>query len=141
MDTKIFVIDHPTKKENYLVHACLEGPEAGVYYRGIGKIINNNYAIIELPDYVEYLATDLTVQITQIYDEKFDKIIVNNFTLKSSRVKNNKFSVFGENCEFFWIVHGKRNSIKVEPAKSFTQIKGSGPYKWITSKLVSGFKI
>ena len=67
MDTKIFVIDHPTKNENYLVHACLEGPESGVYYRGIGKIINNNYAIIELPDYV---ATDLTVQITQIYDEK-----------------------------------------------------------------------
>ena len=68
MDTKIFVIDHPTKKENYLVHACLEGPEAGVYYRGIGKIINNNYAIIELPDYWDGLIDPetITVTLTQI---------------------------------------------------------------------------
>ncbi len=28
---KTFVINHPTKPDSYLVHACLEGPEAGVY--------------------------------------------------------------------------------------------------------------
>jgi hypothetical protein len=32
--SKTFVIDHPVDPERYLVHACLEGPEAGIYYRG-----------------------------------------------------------------------------------------------------------
>ena len=38
---KTFVIPHPLKNDKYLVHACLEGPEAGVYYRGTGKIKEN----------------------------------------------------------------------------------------------------
>ena len=33
--TKLFDIEHPTKGEGYrLAHACLEGPEHGVYHRG-----------------------------------------------------------------------------------------------------------
>ena len=33
--SKLFDIEHPTKGEGYrLAHACLEGPEHGVYYRG-----------------------------------------------------------------------------------------------------------
>jgi len=32
--SKTFVREHPLNKDKYLVHACLEGPEAGVYYRG-----------------------------------------------------------------------------------------------------------
>jgi hypothetical protein len=34
--SKTFIIDHPIKKDKYLVHACVEGPETGVYYRGKG---------------------------------------------------------------------------------------------------------
>jgi hypothetical protein len=33
---KSFVIQHPINTNQYLVHVCLEGPEAGVYYRGKG---------------------------------------------------------------------------------------------------------
>ena len=115
-------------EEKYLVHVCLEGPEAGVYYRGEGKIINDKSVTIFLPDYVENLATNLTVQITPIYNENEDPSNI----LRVSRVANNQFQVFGKNAEFFWIVHGKRGKdFKVEPLKSETEVKGSGPYKWV----------
>jgi hypothetical protein len=51
--------------------------------------------------------------------------------LTVSEVVNNSFDVFGENCEFFWTVYGKRHSIIVEPNIEDVIIQGSGPYKWI----------
>jgi hypothetical protein len=63
--SKTFVIDHPIDKNKYLVHACLEGPEAGVYYRGKSEIVNNDFVEIILPDYVDLLATEFTIQITE----------------------------------------------------------------------------
>jgi len=125
--SKTFVIDHPTNKNKYLVHACLEGPEAGVYYRGKGEIINNTFTTIELPDYVKQLAYDFTVHITPIYSGKQ----INQ--LYSTEVENNCFNVYGENSKFFWIVYGKRFDILVEPLKSSVNLKGSGPYTWIES--------
>ena len=128
-NSKTFVIDHPYDETKYLVHACLEGPESGVYYRGEGIISDNISITIDLPYYVEKLATNFTVQVTQIYeDENSENTSVN---LKCSRVKNGQFKVYGENCGFFWIVYGTRNTIPVEPLKSETDVKGSGPYKWI----------
>jgi len=123
--TKTFVIDHPIDKNKYLVHACLEGPEGGVYYRGEGQIQNGESVKIELPEYVNNLATDFTVQITPIY---YGKKIQQLYT---SKIKDNCFTVYGENCEFYWLVHGKRCNIEVEPMKSSVIIKGDGPYKWI----------
>ena len=130
---KTFVIDHPCDKNKYLVHACLEGPEAGVYYRGEGKITNNKNTIIKLPYYVDKLASQLTVNLTPIYDsDTMDNgLELETIILKSSRVKNNAFTVYGPTCEFFWTVYGKRNEINVEPLKRLTDIKGTGPYKWI----------
>jgi hypothetical protein len=130
---KTFVIDHPCDKNKYLVHACLEGPEAGVYYRGEGKITNNKSTIIKLPYYVDKLACQLTVNLTPIYDSDTmdNKLELETIVLKSSRVKNNAFTVYGPSCEFFWTVYGKRNEINVEPLKQLTDIKGVGPYKWI----------
>ena len=122
---KSFVIDHPTDEDKYLVHACLEGPEAGVYYRGEGKIVDNLSTTIDLPDYVEHLASEFTVQLTRIYPGK--KV----GPLYAGRVKNNSFAVYGENCEFYWQVTGKRFDIEVEPSKDTTNVNGSGPYKWI----------
>ena len=122
---KSFVIDHPDDKNKYLVHACLEGSEAGVYYRGLGEITNGIFTTILLPDYVKNLATHFTIQLTPIY---FGKKIE---TLCASRIENNSFNVYGENCEFYWLVQGKRVDIEVEPLKSSTIVKGSGPYTWI----------
>jgi hypothetical protein len=46
-------------------------------------------------------------------------------------VTNNSFDVFGENCEFFWVVYGKRHNIVIEPNVSDVIVQGTGPYKWI----------
>ena len=132
--TKTFIIDHPIEKEKYLVHACLEGPEVGVYYRGVGEISNNHSKTIELPEYVSSIANNFTVQITPI-----TKTINNNTTnkpkkniLKTSKVKHNQFTVYGENGEFFWKVYGTRMLFEVEPFKNKVSVKGDGPYKWIS---------
>jgi hypothetical protein len=122
---KSFIIDHPKDENKYLVHVCLEGPESGVYYRGRGEITNNEYTTIHLPDYVEALAKDFTIQLTPIYcDKKIEQ-------LNTSEVENNSFNVYGENCKFYWLVQGKRADIEVEPLKQSVNVKGNGPYKWI----------
>jgi hypothetical protein len=121
---KSFIINHPVDKNKYLVHACLEGPEAGVYYRGVGEIIDNKSVTIELPYYVDTFATDFTVQITPVYNGKIN--IVN-----AGEVKNNLFTVYGDNCKFYWNVYGKRLNIDVEPLKSEVDVKGDGPYLYI----------
>jgi hypothetical protein len=123
---KTFVIDHPVDENKYLVHACLEGPEAGVYYRGDGEITNNESVVIHLPEYVDKLAKNLTVQITPINNGTKRKEV-----LDVSRVKNNSFTVYGENSEFFWTVYGERNSIITEPNKKDVNVRGDGPYKYI----------
>ena len=123
---KTFVIDHPLDNRKHLVHGCLEGPEGGVYYRGKAEITNNESTTIILPEYVDALATDFTVQLTQIHNGT--KV---NPSLQTSEVENGRFVVYGSNCKFFWLVHGKRCDIDVEPDKSTTVVKGSGPYRWI----------
>jgi len=123
--SKTFVINHPLDNDKYLVHACLEGPETGVYYRGKGEIINNKYVIVYLPSYVDSLAKEFTVQITPIYNGKLCK------QLHTSEVNNNCFTVYGENSKFYWLVHGKISDIQTEPFKENVNVKGYGPYKWI----------
>ena len=62
---KLFDIDHPTKGEGHrLAHACIEGPEVGVYYRGRLR----NKKVIELPQYWKGLVhTDsISVQLQPI---------------------------------------------------------------------------
>ena len=144
---KTFIINHPLHSNKYLVHACLEGPESGVYYRGKGEITNNYNTTIMLPDYVEKLAKDFTIQITHIYDgssspEPLRSVVkgeqgnslakeCKTKTYSASEITNNGFSVYGENGKFYWMVHGKRGDIAIEPLKSETSVKGSGPYLWM----------
>ena len=53
--TKRFLIDHPLDPaRRHLVHACLEGPENGVYYRGEAELSGGEVRI-ELPEYFEAL--------------------------------------------------------------------------------------
>jgi hypothetical protein len=122
--SKTFIIDHPINANKHLVHVCLEGPEAGVYYRGKGEIKNEKWAEIELPKYVDMLAYDFTVQITPIYSGEI-------VTLNASEVENGRFYVYGKNTKFHWTVYGKRYDIEVEPDKGSVEIKGNGPYLYI----------
>ena len=123
---KTFVIDHPLDEDKYLVHGCLEGPEAGVYYHGKGEITNGTDTIVTLPSYVSALAQDFSIQITLIHDEA--NPIKSYYEV--SDVEDNQFRVFGENGEFFWMVYGLRSELEVEPKKLDTVIDGDGPYKW-----------
>ena len=61
---KPFDIPHPTKKGWRLRHVCIEGPEAGVYFRG--KLKNDK--IIPLPEYWKKLVDvdTITVQLQPI---------------------------------------------------------------------------
>lgn len=61
--TKNFIIDHPNKENKKLVHACLEGPENGVYIRGRTKEDK-----ILIPDYWTNLIDydTITVSLTPI---------------------------------------------------------------------------
>jgi hypothetical protein len=124
---KSFVIDHPEKQDKYLVHACLEGPEAGVYYRG-KALMKDTKVTIELPEYASQVATNFTVQVTAI--GKSPK------RLTVSEVENNKFKVYGDegNYPFFWTVIGERISFDAEPNKQLFDLKGDGPYTYLVSK-------
>ena len=125
--SKTFVIDHPIKPDNYLVHACLEGPEAGVYYRGTTQVCDK-FTEVKLPDYVDALATNFTVNVTHIFDEETDEEPI---TYAATPVKNGKFRVYGKPGKVSWVVYGSRGSIEVEPLKSSVDVKGDGPYKYI----------
>ena len=119
--TKTFVIDHPLDENKYLVHACLEGPEAGVYYRGTGEITNGKNVEISLPEYTKPFY-NFTIQVSPVGSP-------NN--LYCSKVENGKFTVFGNNGKFYWTVIGTREEINVEPMKEDVTIKGDGPYRYI----------
>lgn len=129
-NAKTFVINHPTKPDSYLVHACLEGPEAGVYYRGEAKVENNKSVTVRLPDYVSAFATNFSIQITPIYTDNTNE----NIVYSTSRVKGNAFTVHGKNGSFYWLVYAQRGKVEVEPKKSAVQVGGDGPYKYIKSR-------
>jgi len=129
---KTFVIDHPLQTNKYLVHACLEGPEAGVYYRGSARINTGyNSAEIYLADYVEKLATEFTVYVTPTINGSLPRIYFPK--LLTSSICNGKFTVYSNisPCEFAYLVMGKRQAIEVEPEKALVEVKGEGPYKWL----------
>ena len=72
------------------------------------------------------LATNFTIQVTPIYNESKS---IPNYSV--SEIIDNKFTVYGENGKFYWIVHGSRSEIDVDPDKSAVVVKGIGPYLWI----------
>jgi len=67
--TKAFIVPHPLDDTKDLWHACLEGPENGVFYRGEAVVVDG-YAEVTLPDYFEALtfSEDRSVQLTQIFE-------------------------------------------------------------------------
>lgn len=99
---KDFDIPHPTKDGWRLTHACLEGPEAAVYYRG--KLINNDMII--LPDYWKTLVDEetITVNITPIkyHQNIMVEKIENNIIVLNEKDGLNiccHFHVYGERLD------------------------------------------
>jgi hypothetical protein len=96
---KKFDISHPTKPNHRLAHVCLEGPEAGVYYRG--KLENSN--IIHLPEYWKGLVhlETITVNLTshKYYQELFVKEITESFIVvenNAGQTINCSYTIFAE---------------------------------------------
>jgi hypothetical protein len=123
---KSFVIDHPTDPDRYLVHACLEGPESGVYYRGEAEL-DGKQVQITLPHYVSDLASNFTVQLTQIFAGPEDSFA----RLAAGRVVGGNFVVYGDPCTFAWHVYGTRQVIDTEPKRDAVEVFGDGPYRYI----------
>jgi hypothetical protein len=132
---KTFVIQHPDEADQYLVHACLEGPEAGVYYRGEGVISNGEKKVsITLPSYVKNLATDLTVHLTPVLNDE-DIEDETPLNIRSTRVRDNGFTVYANKpVAFHWVVFGKRCDVKAEVNKSEAVMRGDGPYRWLDTQ-------
>jgi hypothetical protein len=129
--TKHFVIDHPLDPENRsLNHVCIEGPEAAVYYRGSGRLVDGR-ADVELPEYFEALVRpeDRTVMLTAVCDE--DEPVA---VLAASPVRDGRFVVRaadGSNPRqrFHWAVTAVRGDVErleVEPVKARRELAGVG---------------
>ena len=109
---KPFDIQHPTKGEGHrLRHACIEGPEVAVYYRGRLKESN----VIQLPYYWKDLVDEnsITVQLQPIGSNQ--NLVIQEF--------NNEFIVIAEDStntdlitdlstiDCFYHVYGERKDI------------------------------
>lgn len=153
--TKTFVIDHPTKPENYLVHAAIEGPTSDVYYRGQGRLepdygyLDDGSArvartVVTLPDYFENLTEKegRTVVLTPILEVCE---ICGEFLAPSmgcGPVVDGQFKVYAlagyvhDHAKFYWEVKAIRKGevVEVEPLKSEHMLNGQGPYTYLTKR-------
>ena len=106
---KSFDIVHPTKgKGHRLRYGCLEGPELGVYVRGVLQGTNE----IELPDYWKDLVDEdtITVQLTPIGSHQSLCYAVAKMKDKVSILVNpHGFNVHTIHCSY--IVHGTRKDL------------------------------
>lgn len=104
--SKSFLINHPQKEGYALRHGSLEGPEHGVYVRGILK--NNN--TIELPDYWSELIDEstITVQLTSIgkHQNLYVKDIMNNKVIVGNS------NVLGGKINCYYFIQAERKDIE-----------------------------
>ena len=121
-DIKSFVINHPNRAGRYLVHGCLEGPEAGVYYRGRG----NSMYPVRLPDYVpDMIKGEPTIQVTPIGNNQCLGVSEWNGTSNTFRV------ISDYPTDFYWTFTAMRLSVNTEPLQRDVDVHGEGPYKYI----------
>jgi hypothetical protein len=125
--SKTFIIDHPIDSGKYLVHACLEGPEAGVYYRGKGEVVEGEECKVLLPQYVRF-AREFSVNVTPIGVPR--SMSCSEVVKPESPEENVYFIVYGTG-KFYWTLFGKREDIEAEIDKESISVNGSGPYRWI----------
>lgn len=114
--SKSFWIDHPTKAGKQLRHGSLEGPEHGVYYRGVVEFDATGEAVFELPGYFSALVLaddDPTVQVTAIGRP---------FATGAERVADGRLTIYGDpGREAHVTVTAARERFDVEPDKATTE--------------------
>jgi hypothetical protein len=97
--SKSFDIEHPTKENMRLRYGSLEGPENGVYVRGI-----TTTNIIELPDYWVGLVYNDSITVSLTPFESPQNIYV-------EKIEDNKVYIGGELTKAFFTVYGERKDI------------------------------
>ena len=130
---KTFVIDHPVDPDRYLVHACLEGPEAAVFYRGKAQLDAAGSREIVLPAYFDALTRPgtATVQVTPMLEHPEDPF----GPVAATRVRDGRFVIRGQpEQQVCWRVEAERGdieSVTVEPLRKDVTVCGEGPYRWL----------
>jgi len=101
--SKLFDIEHPSKgKGHRLAHASLEGPEIGVYYRGVLE----DSQVIDLPNYWKDLVDSktITVHLTPIGNYQYL-----HYTLAENKIVVRNFGNASIHCSY--IVYGERKDV------------------------------
>jgi len=101
--TKLFDIKHPSKEGHRLAHASLEGPEVGVYYRGVLE----DSQVIDLPNYWKHLVDSktITVHLTPIGNYQYL-----HYTLAENKIVVRNFGNASIHCSY--IVYGERKDVE-----------------------------
>ena len=101
--SKLFDIKHPSKENYRLAHASLEGPEIGVYYRGVLE----DSQVIDLPNYWKDLvdSSTITVHLTPIGTYQYL-----HYTLSENKIIVRNFSNASIHCSY--IVYGERKDVE-----------------------------
>lgn len=102
---KLFDIPHPNKPGIRLRHACIEGPEVGVYHRG--KLIGNN--VIELPDYWINLIDPETITVNLTPHTHYQELYIKSIEWgRKINVVNNT----GGSIDCSYIVYAERKDVE-----------------------------
>ena len=133
VSVKNFTIQHPTIEDRYLVHACLEGATADVFYRGVNMIeIGRKYVDVDLPDFYGELVQpgSSTLQLTVI-GEPFFRLGGEIFESKNM-IRVYLDNTYNKVCRFNWEVKGERKNTAFdgEPLKKDVKVCGFGPYTY-----------
>lgn len=138
---KNFVIDHPEDASRYLVHACTEGPTAGVEYSGIFTLEEDYQGWVELPSYFEAATLAENRQVFLTIQLPTDGALYPYLPRAvAGPVKDGKFFISSDGFKgtrIAWLVKAVRSDVEqfpVEPLKSEYDRAGSGPYTWLEKK-------
>jgi len=103
---KPFIEPHPTDATKEVAYVALEGPEAGTYFRGRGRI-HNGTGVIEVPESFRLVSDEegLTVQITPIGQ-------VANVAVVSADLDTITVRSSARDLEFYYVVNGVRKAFK-----------------------------
>ena len=102
---KKFDIPHPNKEGMRLRHACIEGPEVGVYYRG--RLVDSN--VIDLPEYWRGLVNAETITVSLTPHTFYQELYVKNIEWGC---KINIVNNAGGPIDCSYIVYAERNDVE-----------------------------
>jgi len=140
---KYFVEPHPTDPTKEIRYVSLEGPEAGTYFRGTGRIVDG-VATIEVPKSFRMVTDEngLTVVVTPVGDmamiavvkQGLDEIVVRgskdvrfNYLVNGVRKAFKDFEAISDNVDF--VPDGPNdNRFSTLPAESQQRLIATGVY-------------